>query len=407
MAEGRKRRRDEEGPRTTDDGPPRKSKQADHEPRRKLMVDSLPFTVFGSPLYSGAASCIRHLVSSIQDPLSPEQQPYAERSKKLKPSMHSFKELSNLFSERFKENILPKQPGKLYEAGNYFMQLGGKRIRPVMCLMGNELFDEISPDTWEAAFAIELFHNFTLIHDDIMDKASLRRGQATVHEKYGSSTALLAGDVLLVIAYDHLNRINTTHLRKIIQIFNRTAKEVCDGQQLDMEFEKMENVSMSDYLHMIELKTSVLLASCLQMGAILGGASVGNQQHLYEFGKNLGIAFQIQDDFLDAFGDAEKFGKEPGGDIKANKKTFLLIHALETGNASQQKKLKELIKSDHSSKVSEVLKIFRESKVDVWAEQLKEKYYVEAMKHLESAMVVSKRKEPLKELAQFLMEREY
>ena len=321
--------------------------------------------------------------------------------------MHSFKELSNLFSERFKENILPKQPGKLYEAGNYFMKLGGKRIRPIMCLMGNELFDEIHPDTWEAAFAIELFHNFTLIHDDIMDNASLRRGQPTVHEKFGSSTALLAGDVLLVIAYDHLNRINTTHLKKIIQLFNRTAKEVCDGQQLDMEFEQMENVSMPDYLHMIELKTSVLLASCLQMGAILGGASVGNQQHLYEFGKNLGIAFQIQDDFLDAFGDSTKFGKEPGGDIKANKKTFLLIHALETGNASQQRKLKELMKSDHASKVSDVLNIFKDSKVDVWAEQLKEKYYVEAMKHLESAMVVSKRKEPLKELAQFLMQREY
>jgi len=155
------------------------------------------------------------------------------------------------------------------------------------------------------------------------------------------------------------------------------------------------------------LKTSVLLASCLQMGAVLGGASVGNQQHLYEFGKNLGIAFQIQDDFLDAFGDAAKFGKERGGDIKTNKKTFLLIHALETGNASQQKKLKELMKSDHASKVSDVLNIFKDSKVDVWAEQLKEKYYVAAMKHLESAMVVSKRKEPLEELAQFLMQREY
>ena len=321
--------------------------------------------------------------------------------------MHSFKELSALFSEKFKENILPKQPGKLYEAGNYFMQLGGKRIRPVMCLMGNELFDDIHPDTWEAAFAIELFHNFTLIHDDIMDKASLRRGQPTVHEKFGSSTALLAGDVLLVIAYDHLNRINTTHLKKIIQLFNRTAKEVCDGQQLDMEFEQMENVSMADYLHMIELKTSVLLASCLQMGAVLGGASVGNHQHLYEFGKNLGIAFQIQDDFLDAFGDAAKFGKERGGDIKTNKKTFLLIHALETGNASQQKKLRELIKADGPSKVQEVLTIFRNSKVDVWAEQLKEKYYAEAMKHLEAAMVMSKRKEPLAELAQFLMERDY
>jgi len=321
--------------------------------------------------------------------------------------MHSFKELSTIFTDKFNQNVILSPTGKLYEAGNYFLQLSGKRIRPVMCLMGNELFDEINPDTWEAAYAIELFHNFTLIHDDIMDKASLRRGQPTVHEKYGISTALLAGDVLLVIAYDHLNKINNLHLRRIIQIFNRTAKEVCDGQQLDMEFEVRDDVKMPEYLHMIELKTSVLLASSLQMGTILGGASVGNQQHLFEFGKNLGISFQIQDDYLDAFGDPEKFGKEPGGDIKSNKKTFLLIHALETGSASQQKSLKQLMKADSPGKVKEVLDIFKESKVDLWAENLKEEYFEKAMKHLEATAVVSKRKEPLKELAQFLLQRDH
>ena len=321
--------------------------------------------------------------------------------------MHSFKELSNIFSERFNRDILPSTPGTLYEAGKYFVQLGGKRIRPVICLMGNELFDEISPDTWEAAFAIELFHNFTLIHDDIMDKSTLRRGQPTVHEKFGSSTALLAGDVLLVIAYDHLNRINNLHIKRIISLFNRTAKEVCDGQQLDMEFEQRDDVKMPEYLHMIEKKTSVLLASCLQMGSILGGAGVGNQQHLYEFGKNLGIAFQIQDDYLDAFGDPAKFGKEPGGDIKANKKTFLLIHALETGSASQVKSLKKLMKENSDTKVKEVLAIFKDSKVDQWAAELKEEYFARAMKHLEDTAVLSKRKEPLKELARFLMQRDH
>ena len=321
--------------------------------------------------------------------------------------MYSFKELFNIFSERFNQQLFPSTQGKLYEAGKYFLQLGGKRVRPVMCLMGNELFDEISTDTWEAAFAIELFHNFTLIHDDIMDKSSLRRGQPTVHEKFGASTALLAGDVLLVIAYDHLNRIGNLHLKKIIQLFNRMAREVCDGQQLDMEFEEREDVKMPEYLAMIEMKTSVLLAYSLKMGAILGGASVGNQQHLYEFGKNLGIAFQIQDDYLDAFGDPEKFGKEPGGDIKSNKKTFLLIRALETGNPSQQKKLKQLLTSTDPNKVQEVTKIFRECKVDEWADNLKEDFFAKAMKHLEDTAVVSKRKEPLKELAKFLLQRDH
>ena len=321
--------------------------------------------------------------------------------------MHSFKELSTQFTDRFNQNVLLPPAGKLYEAGNYFLQLSGKRIRPVICLMGNELFDEINPDTWEAAYAIELFHNFTLIHDDIMDKAMLRRGQPTVHEKYGISTALLAGDVLLVIAYDHLNRINNLHLKRIIQLFNRTAKEVCDGQQLDMEFEELEDVKMPEYLRMIEMKTSVLLASSLQMGAILGGASVGNLQHLYEFGKNLGIAFQIQDDYLDAFGEPEKFGKERGGDIRSNKKTFLLIHALETGSPAQRKSLKKLMKENSESKVQEVVGIFKDCKADQWAEELKEEYFAKAMKHLETTAVVSKRKEPLKELARFLLQRDH
>jgi len=321
--------------------------------------------------------------------------------------MHSFKELSDLFAERFNQNILSSQGGTLYEAGNYFIQLGGKRVRPVMCLMGNELFDEINPDSWEAAIAIELFHNFTLIHDDIMDKAALRRGKQTVHEKYGSSTALLAGDILLVIAYDHLNQINSTFLKRIIQLFNKTAREVCEGQQMDMEFEMREQVSMKEYFHMIEMKTSVLLASSLKMGAILGGASVGNQQHLYEFGRNLGIAFQIQDDYLDAFGDPKKFGKEPGGDIKTNKKTFLLIHALECGNPSQQKSLKKLLKEDSDTKVEQVISIFKDCKVDKWAEELKEQYFNEAMKHLEATLVVSNRKQSLKDLAKFLLMRDH
>ncbi len=184
-----------------------------------------------------------------------------------------------------------------------------------MCLMGNELFDEIGPDAYQAAIAIELFHNFTLIHDDIMDKAPLRRGMQTVHEKYSLPAALLSGDVMLVVAYNYLNTIDSIYLRKIIQLFNKTAMQVCEGQQVDMDFEQRAHVSMEEYLEMIELKTSVLLAASLQMGGILGGAGEGNQQHLYEFGRNIGLAFQVQDDYLDAFGDPLRFGKQVGGDI--------------------------------------------------------------------------------------------
>src|SRR5438045_229113 len=168
--------------------------------------------------------------------------------------MHSFKELTEQFSERFNISHFPVQPKTLYEANDYFLGLGGKRIRPVMCLMGNELFDEINPDAWHVAAAIELFHNFTLIHDDIMDAAPLRRGFETVHHKFGMNTALLAGDVMLVVAYEYLNKINTTHIKPIISLFNKTGKEVCEGQQLDMDFEKTSSVSLNDYLVMIELK---------------------------------------------------------------------------------------------------------------------------------------------------------
>ena len=285
--------------------------------------------------------------------------------------------------------------------------MGGKRIRPVLCLMGNELVDDIRPDAWHVATAIELFHNFTLIHDDIMDKAPLRRGFETLHAKYGENTAMLAGDVMLVTAYEHLNKIDSTYLHKILHLFNRTAKEVCEGQQTDMDFEKAQVVGFEDYLQMIGQKTSVLLAASLKMGTILGGAGERNQNLLFEFGKKLGLAFQVQDDYLDAFGDPGKFGKQVGGDILANKKTFLLIRAQESASAAGKKELQSLLKSDAPGKVEKVLQIFREAKVDAWALQLKNKFLNEALAHLEDIAVISKRKEPLKELAHFLVVREF
>lgn len=320
--------------------------------------------------------------------------------------MYTFEELSKQFSERFAIRHFPEQPASLYEANQYFLGLGGKRVRPVMCLMGNELFDDIHPDTWHVATAIELFHNFTLIHDDIMDKAPVRRGEPTVHTKFGEPTALLAGDVMLVAAYDALNRVKPTYIQKIIRLFNKTAREVCEGQQLDMDFESRASVSMEEYIGMIRLKTSVLLGASLQLGAILGGASQGNQLHLYAFGQNLGIAFQVQDDYLDAFGDPEKFGKQPGGDIVANKKTFLMTKVREVAGSSQQKELDRLQRENPSDKVERTLSIFRDCGVDKWAGNLKNDYLNLALEHLEEMAVLSSRKEPLKKLAYFLIQRE-
>jgi geranylgeranyl diphosphate synthase type II len=320
--------------------------------------------------------------------------------------MHSFTELSSLFEKDFNRRHFPLTPMNLYDAAQYILRIGGKRVRPVSVLMAQELFEEINADAFYVANAVELFHNFSLIHDDIMDKAPLRRGMETVHTKYGEDTALLAGDVMLVAAYEEINKIDLSKLHSILTLFSKTAKEVCEGQQLDMDFEKKEMVTIEEYLQMITLKTSVLLAASMKMGAIIGGASQGNQNHLYEFGKNLGIAFQIQDDYLDAFGDPEKFGKQVGGDILANKKTFLLIHALAVANDKQRAALELLIQGNDSNKVAKVLVIYEECKVGEWADALKEKYFNLAVKHLEETAVMESRKIELKNLAQYLLQRE-
>ncbi len=320
--------------------------------------------------------------------------------------LHSFKELSSLFEGKFNIRHFPEYPNSLYDASQYILTLGGKRIRPVMCVMGNELFGAINPDAWNIAVAIELFHNFTLIHDDIMDKAPLRRGMQTVHTKFGESTALLSGDVMLVAAYDCINKISNDYIHKVLEIFNQAAKQVCEGQQLDMDFEKSANVSFDEYEKMIQLKTSVLLAASLQLGAVLGGAGIGNQQLLYEFGKNIGIAFQVQDDYLDAFGDPEKFGKKHGGDITANKKTFLLIQAMNVCSKEQLEELHHLLQSDAEDKISRVIGIYKSCRLDEWAKDLKQTYMSKALDHLEEVAVLSSRKKPLEALSHYLLDRE-
>jgi geranylgeranyl diphosphate synthase type II len=320
--------------------------------------------------------------------------------------MHHYWQLQERFEKYFDRRHFPLDPSTLYDPLCYFLGLSGKRIRPVLCLMGNELFDEIHRDAYPLAAAVELFHNFSLIHDDIMDKAPLRRGKPTLHTLHGEPTALLGGDVMLVMAYDYLNTIDGSHLKSILQQFNKTAMEVCEGQQLDMDFESMEQVGMDQYIRMIGLKTSVLLAASLRMGSVIGGASEGNQNHIYEFGKNLGIAFQVQDDYLDAFGDPEKFGKQVGGDIKSNKKTFLLIRALETSAPADLAELKDCLASDPPDKVDRVLGIYKRSGVDAWAGELKLRYLEEASRHMEEIAVVSSRKHMLMELMDFLVSRD-
>lgn len=320
--------------------------------------------------------------------------------------MHSFNELTVLFEERFSASLpFPQQPASLYDPCRYLLDLGGKRVRPVLCLMGNELFAEIGDDAWHAAMGIELFHNFTLIHDDIMDKAPLRRGNPTIHEKFGLTAGILCGDVMSIYSYERLANIKVS-LPQILHLFNKTAIEVCEGQQLDMDYEQRDDVSIDEYLHMITNKTSVLLACSLKMGALLGGATEGNAAKLYEFGKNLGIAFQLQDDYLDAFGAADKLGKQNGGDIKANKKTCLLIKARENANEAQRKQIDGWLQRDAEDKVAAMLQLFKDTGADKACREAVEKYSQMAFDCLEDVAVLNKRKAPLTELATYLLQRD-
>lgn len=321
--------------------------------------------------------------------------------------MHSFGQLVQQFEEKFISTLpFPPEPFTLYEPCRYLLKLGGKRVRPVLCLMSNELFGDITSDAWHAAAAVELFHNFSLIHDDIMDKAPLRRGQPTVHAKYGLTAGILCGDVMNIYAYEQLGYIRQS-LPQILQLFNRTAIEVCEGQQIDMDFETRNDVHIDEYIHMITLKTSVLLACSLKMGSLLGGSTEGNANKLYTFGKNLGIAFQLQDDYLDAYGAIDKLGKQNGGDIKANKKTFLLLNALENATAEQRKRIQDCLVCDGDEKVNTMLQLFGETGSDAACRRAVNKYSQMAFDALEDVAVTSKRKEALHQLASYLLQREH
>lgn len=277
-------------------------------------------------------------------------------------------------------NTFPTEPANLYEPVTYFLSLGGKRVRPLLALIAADLNNKDVTKALPAAAAVELFHNFSLIHDDIMDKAPLRRGKETVHKKWNSNIAILSGDVLLVKAYAELAKCDPSILAEMMGLFSKTAREVCEGQQLDMDFENRHNVTIAEYIHMIRLKTAVLLGCSLQMGAMAVNADKKEAALLYKAGEKLGIAFQLTDDYLDAFGNTQTFGKQSGGDIIANKKTWLLLKALETANDGQKQELQHWLKKDDDTqeKVKEVKNIFSALKVDGLIQQEIDVYYKEA-----------------------------
>jgi len=323
--------------------------------------------------------------------------------------MLSVEDLQELFLKYLKNELFVQSPKELYEPVNYILQLGGKRLRPVLLLMGANLFSEEIDHALPAALAIEIFHNFSLVHDDIMDEAELRRGQPTVHIKYGQNAGILSGDAMLILTYQYLNQLkNPGQLSAILAIFNQLAIEVCEGQQYDMNFETQESVEIAAYLKMIELKTSVLIAGGLKIGALIGGAAEEDANELYEFGRHIGIAFQLQDDILDTFGDPEKFGKKVGGDIAQNKKTFLLLKSLEQAKGQDREDLMAALSdsTNPSQKIEQVTRIYQNLKVQEQASELMEDYLEKAFIHLDRVKVEKSRKIFLQNLANQLMMRE-
>lgn len=302
--------------------------------------------------------------------------------------MHTLNELSNLFNQALNseiEALKSKQPATLYEPVIYTMSMGGKRIRPLFLLMAHELFDSNIENAFPAAFAIEMFHNFTLLHDDIMDSAELRRNQPTIHVKYSDNIAILSGDAMSILSYDYVNRCTSKNYRQIFELFTQTALKICEGQQYDMDFESRNDVTVNQYLEMIGLKTAILIAASLKMGALIAETSQQNADLLYQFGFNLGMAFQLQDDYLDAYGDTESFGKNIGGDIVANKKTFLLLKAFELASPNKQTELKQLLSPNNleaAEKINRVKAIYNEFAVVEFARSLMEDYYNKAIDSL-------------------------
>ena len=302
-----------------------------------------------------------------------------------------------------------RKPWSLYEPIKYVLSLGGKRIRPTLMLLSYNLFKEDPESILSPACALETYHNYTLLHDDLMDDAPLRRGQQTVHVRWDANTAILSGDSMLVLAFDRMAKCNDKHLREVLKLFTTTALEIGEGQQYDMEFETRNDVKEEEYIEMIRLKTSVLLACAMKIGAILADAPEEDAESLYKFGEQVGLAFQLQDDYLDVYGDPKVFGKKIGGDITSNKKTYMLINAFNKANARQRKELEKWVTVEHfnrDEKVAAVIKLYNKIGVDKLAIDRINYYFEEANKYLAAVKVSDERKQELVSYAQRMLHRQ-
>lgn len=324
--------------------------------------------------------------------------------------MHGLQTLQEYFNRVIEKEQFGGEPSELYEPIDYTLSLGGKRLRPVLCLAACELFGGTLSDALNAAIGIEMFHNFTLLHDDIMDEAPIRRGQPSVYKKWNSNVAILSGDTMFAKAYEYIGKVEGNKLPEIHRVFTQTAIEVCEGQQYDMDFERRSHVEEQEYLKMIRLKTAVLLGGSLKIGGIIGDGESDDLQRIYEFGVNLGIAFQLKDDLLDAYAEQEKFGKETGNDIVTNKKTYLLIKAFEKANERQREKLDYYFDNekafDRNEKVKAVMQIFNELNIKKETQDSIKKFQEAAIRSLDAINISEGRKGTLLAIVDYLDKRE-
>ena len=324
--------------------------------------------------------------------------------------MKTADEILSMVNEFLANLPYERKPKSLYEPIRYVLSMGGKRIRPTLMLLGYNLFKDNPEKILMNAVALETYHNYTLLHDDLMDNADLRRGHETVHKKWDANTAILSGDSMLVLAYERMAQCDEKHLAKVLKLFTTTALEIGEGQQFDMEFENRNDVKEEEYIEMIRLKTSVLLACALKMGAILADASDEDAENLYKFGEQIGLAFQLQDDYLDVYGDTKVFGKEIGGDITSNKKTYMLINAFNLANDTQRAELQKWVDAkdfDRKEKVAAVTRLYNEIGIDKLAQDKIAYYFEQSKKYLDAVSVPAERKEELAKYAQKMMKRQY